>query len=99
MGFYINPKVGTKEEYVKKHRIAQPFQGWEGRPKGSLPVCIVNNGPFTAAGVCFDELEYAAFNSPDDYRPKSWYYLPVQRCKEGGARMPDRILPEDCQGL
>ena len=35
-------------------------------------VCVVENGFFDAAGYCFSESEYKAFNQPTDYRPKTW---------------------------
>ena len=35
-------------------------------------VCVVDNGPFTAAAYVYSERELQAFNSPDDWRAKVW---------------------------
>jgi hypothetical protein len=39
-------------------------------------VCVVDNGFFEAAGYCFNENEFEAFNSPSDPRPKIWLVHP-----------------------
>lgn len=39
-------------------------------------VCVVDNGPFEAAGVCFSELEFQAFSDIDDLRPKVYLTVP-----------------------
>lgn len=38
-------------------------------------VCVVNNGPFEAAGYAFDEQELKVFARPDG-RPKRWLLIP-----------------------
>jgi len=35
-------------------------------------VCVVDNGPFGAAGYCDSPEEFQVFTSPTDYRPKTW---------------------------
>lgn len=35
-------------------------------------VCVVNNGPFAAAGYAFDEREFDAFANDGSRRPKTW---------------------------
>ena len=39
-------------------------------------VCVVDNGPFAAAGYAFDEQEFNDFNDPNDLRPKKWFVVP-----------------------
>ena len=78
MGFYINPKDGTtKEQFLAEH-------GKELRSVDNyffngthLPVCLVDNGWMTAAGIAFDQSELDAFNRPDG-RPKVWFNVPLK---------------------
>ena len=35
-------------------------------------VCVVNNGPFEAAGYAYSEEEMKAFSQANDPRPKTW---------------------------
>lgn len=36
-------------------------------------VCLVDNGPFTAAAIAFSEDEFRQFSDPTDTRFKEWY--------------------------
>lgn len=74
MGLYINPLDMSKEQWLAKHGTAIAVPYWTGDGK-SFPVCLVNNGPFTAAGVAFSKREMDAFNGPDDFRPKQWFIV------------------------
>jgi len=38
-------------------------------------ICVINNGPFAAAGYCYDEQEFEEFNDPSDNRLKKWFIL------------------------
>jgi len=83
MGYYINPPNMTKEEFllmygelislaeVKK----QIKEGVINFSSGRLPVCLIDNGPFTAAAIAYEEGEIYAFSQPDDYRPKIWFLV------------------------
>lgn len=83
MGYYINPEDGTtKEDWLEVNASAGPFP----RPRLKfdftsplLPVCLVHNGSFTAAGICYDEHELATFSQPDDHRPKLWFEVERSR--------------------
>jgi hypothetical protein len=83
MGFYINPQSGTKEEWLSKcgRRIIIDLFSFE-EYKEYLPVCLVDNGPFTAAGICYNECELDAFSDPMDSRPKKWYVVPTYKLLE-----------------
>ena len=75
MGLYINPPDGSsKELWLSLHGTAVFAPRWTGDGK-SFPVCLVNNGPFTAAGVAFSKAEMDAFNGPNDIRPKQWFIV------------------------
>jgi hypothetical protein len=41
-------------------------------------ICVVENGPFDAAGIAYDADERDSFNNPDDPRPKAWLKLPKE---------------------
>lgn len=81
MGAYINPVDETKESWLQKNAT---LAGHANAPKtindvpNHLPVCLVNNGPFTAAGIAFDERELAAFIYPDG-RYKEWYWVETEK--------------------
>lgn len=80
MGFYINPKNETKEEFLAKKGIAVPntFK-WENRLPNTLPVVLVDNGPFTAAGIAYSKEEYLQFNNhdPSDERAKIVFLVDI----------------------
>lgn len=81
MGYYINPREGTKEEWLEKH--GEKFSGlmeadiiWAIKEPDQSIVVLVDNGPFTAAGIAYSRKELEAFVHPDDYRPKYIYLVP-----------------------
>lgn len=39
-------------------------------------VCVVNNGPFAAAGYAYSEREMKEFSYPGDQRQQQWYLFP-----------------------
>lgn len=82
MGIYINPSNMTKEQWLDA--FAEPLSIAhlrEPQPWSWLPICHINNGPFTAAGVAFSKKEYAAFRYPDR-RPKVWFRAPISALAE-----------------
>jgi hypothetical protein len=97
MGHYINPTKETKEEWLKTNGISVPlhhvteaqFGTWKDpNDNPMLPVCLVDNGAFTAAGVCYCKEELVAFVYPDT-RPRKWYLVRVDKLKEVGALSQD----------
>jgi hypothetical protein len=80
MGAYINPVNQSKESWLKEHgeAIDEAPKSFDERMKLELPVCLVDNGPFTAAGIAFDERELQAFTYPD-HRPKQWYWVSTKK--------------------
>lgn len=81
MGCYVNPQTGTKEEWLAENAqemSGPPHWGQGFDPKEQLPVCLVDNGPFTAAAVAYCERELEDFNLPTDHRPKRWFMAPVK---------------------
>lgn len=79
MGYYINPKDGSsKEEWLKAHaqEITEDLALQVDTNGDSLPVCLVDNGMFTAAGIGYCSREVEVFAMPDG-RPKQWYLAKV----------------------
>ncbi len=73
MGYYINPPDMSKEEFLKSFGRRLESAPTEHENEEGVAVCLVNNGPFTAAGIIFNANELEAFSDPQDYRPKIWY--------------------------
>ncbi len=88
MGYYINTghNVG-KAEWLIVNEGAMELMDVPTR-LSELPtelnglICVVNNGPFEAAGFIYNDRELEAFSDPSDYRDKRWLVLPLERAKE-----------------
>jgi hypothetical protein len=74
MGYYINPANETKEEFLAKYGTPLNIEDVVAFDFSSdrLPVCLLNNGPFTAAGIAYDPREAQEFLRPDP-RPRKWF--------------------------
>jgi hypothetical protein len=73
MGYYINPKDCTKEDWLDRYGRSITAAHAKAHTAGSdVAVCLVDNGEFTAAGIAFDDRERDQFARPDG-RPKKWY--------------------------
>jgi hypothetical protein len=78
MGYYVNPVGMSKEQWLAKFAIDEgnnPPSSVSVFPD-TLPVCLINNGFFTAAGIAYDDEELAAFADPTDPRQRRWYIVP-----------------------
>ena len=80
MGYYINPPDGSSKEHwlhnnareVSPRELAAfDFSGPD------LPICLVDNGFFTAAGICYCPEELEVFQH-DDGREKKWFVATKQ---------------------
>jgi hypothetical protein len=77
MGCYVNPPSESKEAFLQREgrRVSTSDAGTiDFETSAELPVCLVNNGMFTAAGVAYDREEFNAFANPDG-RSKVWYMV------------------------
>ena len=81
MGYYINPPNETKEVFLQREGKIIKNIAWEDIPKGYLPVVIVDNGSFTAAGIAYSKREFIHFISSDDRRPKKIYLVEIEKLK------------------
>ena len=80
MGCYVNPRDQSKEHWL--HSNGTVTTGPCEITETHLPVVLVDNGLFTAAGVAFNEQERSVFNNPADARLKSWYKVERTKLRE-----------------
>ncbi len=76
MGIYINPPNCTKEQFLNVNAIQisiKEFLNFDISNKEMSLVVLVDNGPFTAAAVAYNDEERKAFTAFDDFRPKKFY--------------------------
>jgi len=84
MGLYMEVESNTgKAELIKKlddrvQPVCTHLVSFKKCPKGFLPVCVVDNVFFEAAGVAYSEDEFNEFNHYRDTRPKQWLYVPIE---------------------
>lgn len=83
MGLYIDPPDRTKEQWLAENGIEMDpglatilYDDW--MYELTIPVCLVDNGPFTAAAIAYSREELEEFLK-EDGRPKKWYL--VQRAR------------------
>ena len=84
MGYYINPKNESKETWLHSNgRLVTlvEVKDHQAKDNDELVVCLVDNGPFTAAGIAYDDEERNAFLYPDP-RPKNWYMVKRELLRE-----------------
>ena len=83
MGLYINPPWETKESWLEREAIevagANAAACW--LSDDVLPICLVNNGPFTAAAVAYNTRELSVLNNPRDLREKRWFVVEVEKIR------------------
>lgn len=85
MGFYINPSNMTKEEWLRLNgEMISPLTA-RAHPAGDkVVVCLVDNGPFTAAGIAYDDRERDEFCRPDSgsQRRRQFFLVPRDVARE-----------------
>jgi hypothetical protein len=80
MGYYIQVEQSS---HGKAEQISATYDGciipqpesFASVPRGRALICVVNNGPFEAAGFCYDESEFRAFTEPGDSRKKKFVLM------------------------
>lgn len=79
MGYYIQGPTSGKAKHIVENFggqiIPQP-KDFSIIPQEKALICVVNNnGLFDAAGYCYSQSEFSAFNDPSDNRPKTWVLM------------------------
>lgn len=91
MGYYVNPPGESKESFLRREGLRVPNDRkitWDSVPKGFLPVVLLDNGPFTAAGIAYCESELNVFTRLDDPRSRQVFMVKI-----------DKLLPVSDHGL
>lgn len=60
----------------------------------TVSVCVVQNGPFDAAAICFNFDEFREFKVPDG-RPKRWLVLPRATVVAACPSVEPHLFPLD----
>ncbi len=89
MTIYLNPTTMTKKEFLKKNGTLVPQDQVSSKNLDDHSeiciVCLVNNGPFTAAGILDGQRDFIDFIRPYDFRPKIFFTVPTSAINaEGG---------------
>lgn len=94
MGYYI--ETGTfkgKAQWILNN--CKGSHGVIGRPTsvdaGMVPVCVVDNGPFDAAGIAFNPREAEAFDLPSDPRLRQWLIIRIEDAEDMCPRVTGHI--------
>lgn len=93
MGLYINSENMTKEEWLAKYGQLI-FPEWPMKDKDKVLICLVQNPSFSAAGVCYNEGRFLAFNWSKDNRPKKWFLVKKQDLPFDVRKDLDMLLGE-----
>ena len=95
MGMYLNPVNVCKETWlrenateVSKNAILLDYNNL--MQNKEIPIILMNNGYFTAAGICYKESEATEFTR-EDGRPKKFYVVPVAKLKEEFCRSAEGL--------
>jgi len=82
MGYYIEvpEKKGKAQQIVELYgaRIVDSVPSFNDLKSGEAIICVVDNGPWEAAGFCYNEQEFDEFVAPDFFgpnRPRTWVIM------------------------
>lgn len=93
MGYYIQGPALRKAHYIHDKYGASYITQEEAkriiqREPDRAIICVVDNGPFEAAGYCFNMREFEAFSDPSDNRPKQWLVMSKKKVHELTGYVP-----------
>ena len=84
MGYYIpGPPKGKAEFIVNEYQgeiVNMPLY-FNQFGDDKVVICVVDNGPFEAAGYCFSEDEFQVFSCSADNRPKTWLVMNKEKAE------------------
>lgn len=81
MGCYIEPPDGDKLDWLIKNgdMVRGQWDTFTRCPDDKLPVVLLDNGNFLAAGIAYCKEEYDVFTDPDDFRPKKYFLVDKEK--------------------
>jgi len=82
MGFYVNPMDESKQSFLTREGIVIPNNPkitWRSVPKGFLPVVVLYNGCFVAAGIAYCENELNEFTRIDNQRFRQIFMVRIEK--------------------
>ena len=91
MGIYINPTNRTKESFLAQHGVPLTQDAYSKYTFDGdhLPICLVDNGFFTAAAVAYNAEERDAFlPTVSDTRPRRYYLVALDVLNEDAGINP-----------
>jgi len=79
MGYYIETGClsGKAKSICDRYDaiiIPQP-ESFHAIPPDLAIICVIDNGPFEAAGYCYSPREFEEFSDPMDSRRKTWLLI------------------------
>lgn len=99
MGYYINPDLNTKAQWLSKNgelvSASSPLPKPSTLPSDKVLVCLVDNGHFNSAALVYDDREFRGFTEPMDHRHKMWFILDKQHLKDNDVHVDagwERVL-------
>lgn len=92
MGYYINPKGKTKEEWLNEFGTPLNGEPEHATKNDAMAVALIDNGVFTAAGIMYSQQELEYFKA-DKSRPMLWFYVPIERLVDVCPALSDAIRP------
>lgn len=91
MGYYIET-TGPRNKAAWLVKNARGTIVPQATPSAdSIPVVVMDNGQFEAAGIAFSSSELAAFTSPGDYRPKTIVMVPKEEVLKLNPSVASRL--------
>lgn len=77
MGYYINPPNMSKDDFLASEGTeitTEEAAAFDYSDTDTLPVCLVDNGLFTAAAIAYNKQERDYFLEPDP-RAMRWFLV------------------------
>lgn len=78
MGFYVNPSNESVVDFLYHYTKLLYPPNFENVGPDMLPVCLVDNGPYKAAGIAYSKRELLRFVNDGTNRRKEWFLVPIR---------------------
>lgn len=97
MGYYIETDSNkNKASWIISNMRGKKVTKQEAEVKGfqnidgelHIPVVVLDNGPFEAAGIAYSKREFDAFTRPSDFRPKTYLLVPLSDIQKQHPDLP-----------